>query len=210
MQLDIIDLGIMQYAQSCNIQRELAARRAANEVRDTLLLVEHPHVYTMGRNANEANLLLPRKDIADMGIDIVETDRGGDVTYHGPGQLVCYPILHLAERAREVSLYVRKLEGSIIEMLCHFELAAQRDHRHRGVWIGDRKIAAVGVRIAKSVTTHGCAINVRTDLSCYRGIVPCGIRDRGLASMHELLPDITIDEAKREFMICFKSVFGYD
>ena len=180
-------LGVVPYAAGLELQRERVAQRKAGEVPDTLLLLEHPHVYTLGRNARKENLLFTRERLAELGAEVFETDRGGDVTYHGPGQLVGYPILDLTRHRRDLAWYMRSLEEVFIRGAADFGLQAVRLRGCPGVWVGDAKLVAMGVHVSRWVTSHGFAFNVTTDLSYFEHIVPCGIRDKGVTSLEKLL-----------------------
>jgi lipoyl(octanoyl) transferase len=202
-------LGAVAYADAWTLQTELHERRARGEIPDTLLLLEHPHVYTIGRRGDATDVLWKADALRERGVDVVETDRGGQVTYHGPGQLVGYPIIDLGPGADLVG-YVRRLEDVLIGTLQRYGIAAGRDAGNTGVWVDNGKIAAIGVRVTRGVTKHGFAINVSTDLSYFAGIVPCGITDKGVTSIaREIgeapsMPDVidTIDDE-------FRRVFGY-
>lgn len=176
-------LGRVPYQEAWDLQRSLAVRRAADEIPDTLLLLEHPHTFTIGRTGDPANILIAGDRLAALGAEVFDIDRGGDVTYHGPGQLVGYPIM-LVEDRRDLLRYIRGLEETIILALADFDILAGRIPGLSGVWIGDDKLAAIGVKMGR-VTSHGFALNVTTDLSYFGHIVPCGIRDRGVTSMVE-------------------------
>ena len=180
-------LGRVPYAAGLELQRERVAQRKAGEIPDTLLLLEHPHVYTLGRNARKENLLFTRERLAALGAEVFETDRGGDVTYHGPGQLVGYPILDLTRHRRDLAWYMRSLEEVFIRVAADFGLQAVRLRGCPGVWVGDAKLVAMGVHVSRWVTSHGFAFNVTTDLSYFEHIVPCGIRDKGVTSLEKLL-----------------------
>ena len=169
------ELGRTDYGQALELQRQLIARRQQGLIPDQLLLLEHPHVITMGRNGKAANLLASAEVLSRAGIAYYPTDRGGDVTYHGPGQLVGYPILDLREWQRDVGAYVRGVEQTIIETLADYGISAGRIPKLTGVWVDDCKIAAIGVHIGRWVTSHGFALNVSTDLSYFQYIVPCGL-----------------------------------
>lgn len=188
--LVIHDLGLMSYSDAWIVQQEFVARRKQNQAADTLLFVEHPHVFTLGRNGSAENILrvLP-------GTEVHHTNRGGDVTYHGPGQLVGYPVVDLAALGRrDVAWYMRTLEDALIAALAEFGIAGSRIPGLTGVWVGENKIAAMGVHLSRWITCHGFALNVNTDLAWFDCIVPCGIRDRGVTSMqHEL--NRTVDMA---------------
>jgi lipoate-protein ligase B len=181
-ELQVSHLGTVAYADAWALQTDLHERRARGEIPDTLLLLEHPHVYTIGRRGSRDDVLWDDETLQHRSVDVVETDRGGQVTYHGPGQLVGYPIIDLGPGADLVG-YVRRLEDVLIETLSRFGLTAHRDPANTGVWVRDAKIAAIGVRVTRSVTKHGFALNVSPDLSYFAGIVPCGIFDKGVTSM---------------------------
>ena len=180
-------LGRVEYAAALELQRERIVQRKAREIPDTLLLLEHPHVYTLGRNARGENLLVSRERLLSLGAEVFETDRGGDVTYHGPGQLVGYPILDLSQHRRDISWYMRSLEEVFIRVAHDFRIRAHRLEGCPGVWVGDEKLVAMGVHISRWVTSHGFAFNVSTDLSYFDHIVPCGIRNKGVTSLEKLL-----------------------
>jgi len=182
-----IERCLTPYAEGLRLQRELHAARCADEIGDTILFVEHPPVYTLGRSADAGHLLWDRETLRAKGVDLVETDRGGDVTFHGPGQIVAYPIVDLAARGFGVRDYIFRLEGAVIETLKAFGLEAGRDARNRGVWIGNAKICAIGIRVSRHTTMHGLALNVNTDLSLFSGIVPCGLADADVTSVAEEL-----------------------
>jgi lipoyl(octanoyl) transferase len=189
------ELGRIDYASALELQQELVAARKQGEVTDQLLLLEHPHVITLGRNAHRENVLAGEELLSRAGISFHATDRGGDVTYHGPGQLVGYPILDLREWKRDVVGYVRAIEQVLIDTLAEFGIAAGRIPKLTGVWVEERKVAAIGVHVSRWVTSHGFALNVATDLSYFRYIVPCGLT-KPVTSMAELgvaagLPEVT-------------------
>ena len=174
--LNVRELGRVAYGEAFELQRELAGQRKQGLIPDQLLLVEHPHVVTMGRNGHMANLLASDEVLRRTGIEFHHTDRGGDVTYHGPGQIVGYPILDLREWKRDVVEYVRTLEQAIIDSLGEFGIASGRGEGNTGVWVeGKGKVAAIGVHISRWVTSHGFALNVTTDLNYFQYIVPCGL-----------------------------------
>ena len=168
-------LGLIPYREAWELQRRLAEQRRAGEVPDTLLLLQHPHTYTIGRSGSRDHVFLSDVQLAARGITCLEVDRGGDVTYHGPGQLVGYPIVDLGLKP-DVGAYLRALEACLMAVLADFGIAAGRLPGFTGVWIeGQRKIAAIGVKVASGITTHGFALNVSTDLSLFAHILPCGI-----------------------------------
>jgi lipoyl(octanoyl) transferase len=172
---ELRDLGRMRYAEAFAVQRQFVERRKRGEIPDQLLIVEHPHAVTMGRNGHDENLLCAPELLDRAGIEFHRTDRGGDVTYHGPGQIVGYPIFDLREWKRDVVAYVRGVEQVLIDALAEFGIAAGREAGATGVWTKQGKIAAIGVHISRWVTSHGFALNVATDLSYFRYIVPCGL-----------------------------------
>ncbi len=192
--LVVRDLGVIPYAEASVLQEQLVVERKSGAIPDTLLIVEHPHVFTLGRNATEQNILR-----VPAGCEIYHSNRGGDVTYHGPGQLVGYPILDLAARGcRDIAWYMRTLEQSLIEALAPFGIAGERIRCLTGVWVGNNKIAAMGVHLSRWVTSHGFALNVTPDLAWFDCIVPCGIRDRGVTSMErELGRAVVFQDVKR-------------
>ena len=179
---ELRELGRMDYLQALEWQRRMVTARQRGEIPDQLGLLEHPHTITLGRNGQLRHLLASDEVLDRAGIAFYPTDRGGDVTYHGPGQLVGYPIVDLREWKRDVGAYVRAVEQTIIDTLAEFGIAAGRIPKLTGVWVGERKIAAIGVHISRWVTSHGFALNVNTDLSYFQYIVPCGLT-RPVASM---------------------------
>lgn len=180
-------LGCMEYTVALDVQKQRIAARKAGEIVDTLLLLEHPHVYTLGRNARHENVLAAPERLARIGAEVFETDRGGDVTYHGPGQLVGYPIFDLTGHRRDVRWYMRALEEVFIGVAAEYGVRAGRMEGLTGVWVGSEKLVAMGVHISRWVTSHGFAFNVNTDLRYFEWIVPCGLRDMGVTSMRKLL-----------------------
>ncbi|MCU1335304.1 MAG: lipoate-protein ligase [Bryobacterales bacterium] len=172
---ELVDLGRMGYAHAFELQRELVEQRKRGEIPDQLVFVEHPHVITMGRNGHMENVLASPDILQRAGIELHNTDRGGDVTYHGPGQVVGYPIFDLREWKRDVLAYVRALEQVLIEALTEFGIVSERSPGATGVWVDGAKVAAIGVHISRWVTSHGFALNLDTDLNYFRYIVPCGL-----------------------------------
>lgn len=179
--METVWLGEVAYREALDLQLSYLDRRAARRIPDTLLLLTHPHVYTLGRAGDEANLLVPRESLASEGIAVERVGRGGDITYHGPGQLVGYPIV-LMERP-DVHRFVRSIEGALIEALRAFGVDSRRIEGMTGVWAGERKIASIGVGVRKWVTYHGFALNVTTDLSRFRRIHLCGLKGREATSI---------------------------
>jgi len=199
-------LGRISYGEALELQQELIAARKAGQAADHLLLLEHPHVITLGRNGHLENLLASDDILSRAGIAFYPTDRGGDVTYHGPGQLVGYPILDLKDWKRDVGAYVRGIEQTIIDTLAEFGIAAGRIPKLTGVWVDGRKIAAIGVHLSRWVTSHGFALNVNTDLSYFQYIVPCGLT-KPVTSMAQLGVDATVEEVSQVLAVQFGRVF---
>ncbi len=209
----LIELGLTPYQQAWDLQREIFRGVIAGDEDDTLILVEHPHVYTFGRGADMANFLLSDEKLREIGAEKFEIERGGDVTYHGPGQLVGYPILNLAHFKEDLGWYLRALEETIIEVLRSYSIEGFRIPGRTGVWVGasgnEEKICAIGVHTSRWCTMHGFAFNVNTDLTYFEYIVPCGISDRGVTSLEKLLGNaIPIDEAIGRYVEAFESVFS--
>src|SRR6516162_2717110 len=187
------ELGRIDYAKALELQQDLARQRKQGQIGDQLLLLEHAHVITLGRNGRMENLLAGEEVLRRAGISFYPTDRGGDVTYHGPGQLVGYPVLDLRDWKRDVGAYVRGVEQAIIDTLADFGIAGGRIPKLTGVWVDGRKVAAIGVHISRWVTSHGFALNVSTDLSYFQYIVPCGLT-RPVTSMAQLGVRASIEE----------------
>jgi lipoyl(octanoyl) transferase len=209
--LDVRRVGLIAYADALALQAELVAARRAGEVPDTLLLLEHPHVITLGSGSHEENVLVSPEERAARGIELFETGRGGDVTYHGPGQLVGYPILDLKPDRQDLHRYLRDLEEMLIGVLGEFGLRGSRKEGLTGVWVDDRKLAAIGVRVSSGwITSHGFALNVTTDLSFFGAIVPCGIRDHGVGSISEEIGRaVSLQEAEDAVVRQMERVFGH-
>lgn len=201
-------LGRIDYVAALDLQRERVEARKAGRIPDTLLLLEHPHVYTLGRNARKENILASSKRLAQIGAAVFETDRGGDVTYHGPGQLVGYPILDLNGHRRDVRWYMRSLEEVFIRVAAGYGIQAGRIDGLTGVWVGETKLVAMGVHISRWVTSHGFAFNVNTDLGYFERIVPCGLPDKGVTSLEKLLARrVQMEDAAERVVEAFGSVF---
>ena len=202
------DLSLLGYDQASRRQRELVALRKAGEIPDRLLFVEHPRVITLGRNAQRSHLLLPSATLARLGVDLQESDRGGDVTYHGPGQLVVYPIMNLREWRMDVGAYVRALEQVVIGAVARYGIAAGRIEGVPGVWVEGAKLAAMGVHISRWVTSHGFALNVAPEMRYFGYIVPCGLH-KPVTSMERLLGRAPArEDVIRSLLASFGSVFG--
>lgn len=227
-ELLVIDLGLVEYGAAWELQRRVAAARKAGAIPDVLLLCEHPHVITLGRSGKISNLRAPDDMLRRMGVSFFETNRGGDITYHGPGQLVGYPILNLAEIRRDVAWYVRNIEEAMIRATAEFGIASKRVPGRTGVWIDvpaddrkeikevkeakdEEKLAAIGVHLSRWVTSHGFAYNVSTDLRYFDLIVPCGIAGKRATSLEKLLDrSVEIKEAAPRIAAHFGEIFGLE
>ncbi len=233
-ELLVVDLGLVEYGVAWELQKRVVAARKAAAIPDILLLCQHPHVITLGRSGKRSNLLAPDNVLREMGVSFFETNRGGDITYHGPGQLVGYPILNLAEIRRDVVWYVRSLEEAMIRAAADFDITSKRIPGCTGVWVdvaapsaansskGDpahdqnrcvkdeEKLAAIGVHISRWVTSHGFAYNVSTDLRYFDLIVPCGIAGKRATSLEKLLGRrVEMNEASSKIAAYFGDVFAF-
>jgi len=204
--IQVRDLGRMRYADALAFQQELVEKRKCGLISDQLLFVEHPHVITQGRNGRAENLLASEAALRAAGIEFYPTNRGGDITYHGPGQIVGYPILDLREWKRDVVGYVRAVEQAIMDALAEFGIAAGRIHGCTGVWVDGKKVAAIGVHISRWVTSHGFALNHTTDLRYFQYIVPCGLT-KPVTSMQELGSDAGREQVIAALSTHFAQVF---
>ncbi|UCG50387.1 MAG: lipoyl(octanoyl) transferase LipB [Candidatus Latescibacterota bacterium] len=206
--ISIQDLGVASFPDAYARQRRSIEELQNGGGEEVMFLLEHPHVVTKGRNASDSALKASREHLARKNVVLVETDRGGDITYHGPGQLVGYPIIELEPGRRDIRRYVNDIEEVILRALTEFSIRARRDRVNRGVWVDDRKIASVGVRISRWVTSHGFALNVNTDLSFFSLIVPCGIPNCEMTSMsRELGRSLNMDDVKDVVVRNFCDVF---
>ena len=209
-ELEVRRLGLVPYGEALRIQRDLVEDRRAGRVPDLLLLLQHPHVLTLGvrRDGGRSHVLATPGRLEELGVEVFETGRGGDVTYHGPGQVVGYPILDLRPDRCDVHRYVRDLEEVMIRVTAGYGVAAGRVAGLTGAWAGAEKIGAIGVRISRWITSHGFAYNVNTDLSFFNLIVPCGIADRGVTSLARLLGHpVTHEQVEDAFVRHFSDVF---
>lgn len=209
--LQVIDLGRMRYADALDVQLSHVAERKRDLGVDTLLYVEHPHVVTIGRNGEAQNVLASEEILTRTGIELYETDRGGDVTYHGPGQLVGYPIIDLKAWKRDVHAYFSGVEQALIDALATFNIHAERmvERGHEGVWVAGAKIAALGIHISRWITSHGFALNIDTDLSYFKYIVPCGLM-KPVCSLRSLGCSASREEVMQAVTTSFANVFGYE
>ncbi len=211
MRCAVEQLGLVDYAAGLDLQRERVVARKAGSIPDTLLLLEHPHVYTLGRNARRENVLASSSFLRGRGANVFETDRGGDVTYHGPGQLVGYPIIDLTQHRRDIAWYMRSLEEVFIRVAAEYGIDAGRLAGAAGVWVGNDKLVAVGVHISRWVTSHGFAFNVNTDLRFFEWIVPCGLRGRGVTSLERLLGHpVDLAEVSAKVIDAFGQAFDWE
>jgi lipoate-protein ligase B len=202
-------LGLVPYEDALRLQNRLAQARAAGEVEDILLILQHPPVITMGKSGKVQNVLAPQTTLQEKRIKVIFTDRGGDVTYHGPGQLVAYPILSLRLYGLSVPDYVWNLEEVVIRLLAQFGISAGRLEKLRGVWVGNEKICALGVHLSRWISKHGLALNVNTDLAPFNLIHPCGITDRRVTSMARILGrSLPMEEIESLMIQTFAKVFG--
>src|SRR6202522_3309973 len=209
----VVDLGLISYAAAYALQQQVVAARKCGDLPDVLLLCEHPHVITLGRNGKTANLRASDRLRAQMNVDFCETDRGGDITYHGPGQIVGYPILDLTEHRRDVRWYVQLLEEMMIRTSAEFGIVARRVEGRHGLWVDtaadqEEKLAAIGVHLSRWVTSHGFAYNVSTDLRYFDLIVPCGIAGKRAISLERALGrHLDSEEVRRNFILHFGEAF---
>ncbi len=211
MKLRIVNKGIVEYGEALELQKKLLVSRQNEEIPDTLILLEHPPVITKGKRTAEGDILLPEKVLEKQGIGIFEIDRGGEATYHGPGQIVGYLIFNLYEKQRQLKQFVANVEEIFIRLLKNeYGIIADRDLKHRGVWVGNSKITAIGISIHKAVTMHGFAFNVNTNLDHFNWIIPCGITDKGVTSIEKLTGEKE-DMAKLKNLTAkyLTEVFGY-
>jgi lipoate-protein ligase B len=208
--LEYLNLGVIPYQDAWELQKNIMSLRKADKTDDVLILLEHPHTYTLGKVAKQEHLLFTEKELHDKNISTFEIDRGGDITYHGPGQIVGYPIINLKNWYADSHKYLRTLEEVLIKVLNEFGIEAGRNPKYTGVWVEDRKIAAIGIKISSWITMHGFAFNVNTDLSLFNGIIPCGIKEKDVTSLQELTgqtQDIQI--IKQKILRHFMETFSY-
>ena len=208
--LEVQDLGLVPYAEALALQSDLVGRRRAGDIPDQLLLLQHPHVITLGTASSRAHIVADQSRLQELGIDLVDVGRGGDVTYHGPGQLVGYPILDLEPDRKDVHRYLRDLESVLVHTLSEMGIQGEPVPDLTGVWVDGRKIAAIGVRISSGwITSHGFALNVSNDLSLFETIVPCGIQDVSVTSVsQELGRPVGVPDILGIVSRAFSEVFG--
>jgi lipoate-protein ligase B len=204
----VYDLGLVDYHQGLLLQEKLLSSRKCGAISDVLLLLQHPSVFTMGRSGIVENIIVPEETLVKEGIPVFHTNRGGDITYHGPGQLVGYPILNLREDGLTVHQYVWDLEEIVIRTLADFRIGGQRISGRRGVWVGRQKICSLGLRISREVSMHGFALNVNTNLKYFTYIIPCGITGVSITSVSKLLGhEVEIGEIQENLLRHFSQVF---
>ena len=205
------NLDLIGYEEAWKLQHEILQLRKENSITDVFLLLEHPHTYTLGKTADKKNLTGSKEYLEANNISVFEIDRGGDITYHGPGQVIGYPIISLNEWQNDTHKYLRALEEVIILTCKEYGLDTGRNPKYTGVWIENRKIAAIGIKISNWISMHGFAFNVNTDLLFYNGIIPCGITDKEVTSLaKELGKKISLEEVKEKLLRNFIEVFRYE
>ncbi|MBW6457190.1 MAG: lipoyl(octanoyl) transferase LipB [Trueperaceae bacterium] len=203
---DVVDLGRLDYREAWDVQRAVHAEVASGERAPTLLLVEHDPVITFGRKGGRDHLRVPEDELRARGFALYDIERGGDVTYHGPGQLVGYPIFPVGRRVRD---FLRSLEGALVRVLADYGIAGEGSPGYAGVWVGVEKVVAIGVAVQRNVSFHGFAMNVHTDLSHFETIVPCGIADRGVTSLSRLVGrHVALDDVRPQVVAAFRAEFG--
>jgi lipoyl(octanoyl) transferase len=205
------DLGLIDYKDAWDLQKSVHQLRVENKIDDVLFLLQHPHTYTLGKNADKENLVSDKKYLVENKISVYEIDRGGDITYHGPGQIVGYPVLSLTNWKQDTHKYLRSIEEVIINVLKEYALNGNRVEKYTGVWLDDRKICAIGIKVSRWITMHGFAFNVNTDLKFFNGIIPCGITDKDVTSLNrELNKEMSLSEVKEKIIHHFSNQFNYD
>ena len=208
--IEVKTLGRVPYGKALALQQELVDKRRAGEIPDQLLLLEHPHVITLGSSSRESNILLSRHELEALGIQVHEAGRGGDVTYHGPGQLVGYPVLNLTPDRKDLHRYLRDLEEVLLRVLSEFGIQGSREEGLTGVWVPEGKVAAIGVRVSSGwISSHGFSLNVDPDPKFFSTIIPCGIEDRPVAARSGIVArPVTVEEVIPTVVRAFCSVFG--
>jgi len=209
MQILVSNLGRTRYAEAWDLQQRVFDLRLHGLIDDVLLLTEHEHVYILGKGGDANHLLASVAELSNDGTEVFRIDRGGDITYHGPGQIVGYPILDLNKYSPDIHKYLRSLEDVLIDLLDAFGIHGEREAGMTGVWVRGEKIAAIGVKVSKWITMHGFALNVNTDLQKFERIIPCGIFHKGITSMQRTLGrEVPIEEVERKLAESFSGVFG--
>ena len=209
MQINVSNLGRTRYAETWDLKRRLFDLRHQGLIDDVLLFTEHEHVYTLGKGGDSNHLLASEEELSKDGTEVFRIDRGGYITYHGPGQIVGYPILDLNQYSPDIHKYLRSLEDAIIGVLRSYGIEGEREEGMTGVWVGGEKIAAIGVKVSRWVTMHGFALNVNTDLQKFERIIPCGIFHKGVTSMKRILgKELLLEDVEERLTESFASVFG--
>ena len=204
------DLGFIDYKEAWDLQKETFELRVKNKIPDVLYLLEHPSTYTLGKTADKNHLVGSEEFLSANKISVYDIDRGGDITYHGPGQIVGYPIINLDDWKRDTHKYLRALEETVIKTCAEYDIIGGREPKYTGVWVEDRKIAAIGIKVSRWITMHGFAFNVNTDLSFFSGIIPCGIHDKDVTSIKkEIKREVDIDAVKLKLLMNFRHIFDY-
>ena len=205
------DLESIDYKEAWDLQREVHKLRVDNKIDDVFFLLEHPHTYTLGKTADKENLIGDEKYLSENDISVYDIDRGGDITYHGPGQIVGYPIINLTNWKQDTHKYLRAIEEVVIKTCAEYGLKGSRVDKYTGVWIEDRKICAIGIKVSRWITMHGFAFNINTDLDLFNGIIPCGISDKAVTSLNrELNKEISLNEVKEKIIHHLSDVFLYN
>jgi lipoyl(octanoyl) transferase len=206
-----LNLGIKDYKQTWDLQKQIHLYKQKNPYDDVIITVEHPPVYTLGKTGSTNHVLLSENQMAKQGISYYEIDRGGDITYHGPGQLVVYPIFDLNNHYNDTHRYLRDLEETVIRTLKDYGITSRRDEEFTGVWVGSEKICAIGIKVSRWITMHGLAFNINNDLSYFDKIIPCGIFHKGITSLAAILnKETSITDVSKKILTKFKEVFGFD
>ena len=209
--IQLLDIGIQKYNVAWNLQKQLFEEVKTNRDKNYLILTEHHPVITLGKSSEKKNIVTNHNILQSKNIDVVEIDRGGDVTFHGPGQIVGYPIFNLNDFKKDIHWYLRSIEEVIIQTLSHFEISAERIKDLTGVWVNNQKICAIGVKVTRWVTMHGFALNVSTELDNFNHIIPCGINDKSVTSMQKITnQDFLMEKVKDKICESFKTVFNVE
>lgn len=209
--LNILYLGVEPYKKIWDLQHQLHSLRLQNKIDDVFILLEHNHVFTLGKVARKEHLLIHEQKLKEENIDLFDIDRGGDITYHGPGQIVGYSIIKLDDLYQDLHRYLRELEEVIILTLKEYNIEGTRIDGLTGVWVKDEKIAAIGIKVTRWITMHGFAFNINTDLNYFNMIIPCGIQNKGITSLKKLLGyEIDLGEVKNNLIKNFIDLFKYD
>lgn len=206
------DLEKIDYKEAWDLQKAIHQLRVENKIDDVLFLLEHPHTYTLGKTAHKENLIGDEKYLKENNISVYDIDRGGDITYHGPGQIVGYPIINLSNWFQDTHKYLRAIEEVIINVCDNYGLSGGRIKNLTGVWIDDRKICAIGIKVSRWITMHGFAFNVNTDLNLFNGIIPCGISDKAVTSLNKEMKKevVLLNDVKEKIIYSFIDQFNYD